>query len=707
MKLALIFGQKGNDIKPRILQVKDGLVIDCFNNVQDMIANSKQRNYQFDRIVLLSTIIKMSGNEQYEIENLYDYWRNYAPRTNIVCLCNKGKDDALAGSFTELFNSPLCTSMSVDASTINILVEASTSSIQGINSKYGLNPNIDIEIEMDSIVIPEEPKKEHVPTAKELEEQRKKERHEARAKERERKAQEKQVKGKKGGLFGLFGNKKSEQPQQVDNIQNNEMIMQEQYDQSMQMQEPEISPQFDEEDWEGQYEANIADNNQNSMSPEVGTLEDSIVGVPTYVPEELPESFGDDDVDYSEESEFSEEIVDMPSSTDNSFVEQDFSDNDIEEDLDVTDDSSTEDCTEEYQEEVHIEDTVEVSEDIEELEEKVEQTGLQVEEEIEEDYYEDDFNSEVEEVEEDLGDLEIPTSEPVHKEEVFVQPEDAQEVDEELGGLDVGNLDASYRDKTEAPKVIEREVVKEVVKEVRIKSNVLDNIYAGNTSKIVLVTGDRGSGITTLALDIANAFAKHTQVLYVDGDTELHGSLNYIDYDAFREYEDVHMQGMKLCKSSKAFKNCRIKFDNNLDILSSNFGVVVSDEELETTQAVVAEIAHDYGVVVIDCPIDRINCFHDIILQGNIVLCVEASKRGFMNTLCKLEDSELPVRYKRSIVGKGTMVMTKIHPKLDMKQLIKYVKNIVEFDEIDWLSMNIIPREAKISDKFLSEIIEG
>lgn len=719
MKLALIFGNKGNNIKPKILQVKDNLVIDCFNSVEDMISNSKQRDYLFDRIVVLSTILKLSGNEQTEIDILFEYWKSFAPKTNIICLCNSGKDDELASMFTNKFSSTLCTSMSVSATTINILVEAATDSIQLINSKYGLKTD-DVEIEMDTIVLPEEPNKEPVLSQKEIEEQRKKERHEARARERELKAQNKQ---KKGGLFGLFGGKKKDEQPKQNIVQSTEQSDEEQYQQNMQYQNSENSPQIDDEDWEGQYEQNIADSNTSDVMYETEEIKENNGVVEEYVPEELPDDFGDSDSSMLKGTENFEDNNDFLSSNENINEEQDFSENST--DTDFVSDNTCEDNI--SSEESEFDDTNETDSFIETSfkDDSLEESALEdndfteesfaneeiTEEtdnlEISEDYYVED-EEDLQTVDEDLSDIEIPEEkDSVKKKEQHTQPDDAEEVDVELGGLDVGNLDASYRDKTEAPKVIEKEVVKEVVKEVRIKSSVLDNIYSGNTSKIILVTGDRGSGITTLALDIAYAFAKHTHVLYVDGDTELHGLLNYIDYDAFREYEDVHMQGIKLCRSSKAFKNCRLNFDNNLDLLTSNFGVQVSDEELELAQSVVAEISSNYGVVVVDCPIDKINCFHDLILQGNVVLCVEATKRGFMNTLCKVEDSELPLRYKRSIVGKGTMVMTKIHPKLNMKQLVKYVKNIVEFDEVDWLSMNIVPREATITDKFLSEIIEG
>lgn len=801
MKIALVFGKKGNDIKPKILQVRDNLVIDCFNSIDDMISNSRQRNYLFDRIVILSTVIRLTDNYEGELRKTWDYWRSCSPQTNIVCLCNSGKDDDIASYFTDMFNSPLCTSMSVDASTINLLCEASSDSIQVLNSKYGIKFNTDVEVENDVMVLPEsnEPKPLTKEELKALEAKRKEERHEARRKARE----------EKGGLFGgLFGGKKKK-------ITSN-MTLEQKQPQSGVHQEPESQVQenysnFDDEDWEEQYEDNLKDAVLSDESFDIDSTEDSFVGDNNYVVEELPEEFLDEQIDYVEETKISDVDSSLSSPVDSGSSGFDFSeefgkeesfveDTTVESSDSFTDDEfgytsddvyteSDLDNTESSINDATCSDTVnnslfdstttggtdygvvnddleaqgdnvntnqfDVSSDMSVFEDTIDEDSVitedvadedsmiventqeddvvstsdvcatqQVPSESEEftsytsDNYEDysvepvvkDMNNqshqvELEEVDDDLGDITVPQKEIAKKVKNTAVPEEVQEVDTDLGNLGVGAMDASYRDKVEAPKVVEKVIEKVVEKEV-IRGGVLDNIYSGKTTKIILVTGDRGSGVTTTALDIAMKFAQRTDVLYFDADTELHGLLSYIDYDSFRNYEASQQQGVKLCKSSRAFNNCVLRYSNNLDILTTNYGVVVSDEELELAQSVVAEVSHNYSVVVVDIPLDKIGCLTDLILQGNVTVCVEASKRGFMNLLCKLEDSELPMRYKRSIAGKGTLVATKLHPKLDMKKLYKYINGIVEFD-INWLEMPIIPREAEITDKFLAEIIEG
>ena len=291
--------------------------------------------------------------------------------------------------------------------------------------------------------------------------------------------------------------------------------------------------------------------------------------------------------------------------------------------------------------------------------------------------------------------------------------EQQDDVDTDFSDMSVGDLEASYREKLEQPKVqiVEKEVIKEVVKEVQVGGKGANSVYGsilkGKTKKIILVTGDRGSGVTSLAYEIAEWFAKYVPVLYFDCDVELHGLLSYIDYHDFCQYDQQQLQGVKLCRSAKAFPNCITRYSSNLDLLTTNYGAEVSDEELELAQSVVAEVANNYGVVVVDAPIDKLPHLTDLILCGNTCLLAEASKRGMMNIMCKLEDSPLPTRYKRNLAGTGTMVYTKVNPKINMKKLIDYVKDIVDFEEVNWIGMNTINRPAKLDQKFIEEIIEA
>lgn len=292
--------------------------------------------------------------------------------------------------------------------------------------------------------------------------------------------------------------------------------------------------------------------------------------------------------------------------------------------------------------------------------------------------------------------------------------DDLASLDDEdfFADIDVGELDSAYKEAEQASNVrVERvEVVKEVIKEMPTggkSKKVLSSLFSGKGNRVFIVTGDRGAGATTLAYEMAQEIAKHVAVLYYDGDTVNHGLLNYLDYTRFCEYDSSAQQGARLAKSVNAFKNCAMRYDNNIDILSSNFGVEVSDEEYESVQSVVADISNDYNVVIADIPFSKLPLCSELISVSTTIIVAERSKRGMMNLACQFDRCKLPIRAKRRISSMGTIVLTKGDSKVDAKKLKRYVSDIVEFDEEDsnWLNMKMVSRD-KMSSKFLQEIIE-
>lgn len=292
--------------------------------------------------------------------------------------------------------------------------------------------------------------------------------------------------------------------------------------------------------------------------------------------------------------------------------------------------------------------------------------------------------------------------------------DDLASLDDEdfFADIDVGELDSAYKEAEQASNVrVERvEVVKEVIKEMPTggkSKKVLSSLFSGKGNRVFIVTGDRGAGATTLAYEMAQEIAKHVAVLYYDGDTVNHGLLNYLDYTRFCEYDSSAQQGARLAKSVNAFKNCAMRYDNNIDILSSNFGVEVSDEEYESVQSVVADISNDYNVVIADIPFSKLPLCSELISVSTTIIVAERSKRGMMNLACQFDRCKLPIRAKRRISSMGTIVLTKGDSKVDAKKLKRYVSDIIEFDEEDsnWLNMKMVNRD-KMSSKFLQEIIE-
>lgn len=320
---------------------------------------------------------------------------------------------------------------------------------------------------------------------------------------------------------------------------------------------------------------------------------------------------------------------------------------------------------------------------------------------------ENDFEPETYSVDEDFSDEGF--SEDYENEEVHYRMGDTTVEDESFEDLGIGSDEDNYRKSTEAPKVVTQTVVKEVIRNVNTGSKyvALSGVLSGRLKKIVIVTGDRGSGVTSTALNIAKTISKKVDVLYFDCDVENHGLLSYIDYGNFKNYENTHMNGVKLCKSSQAFDKCAISWDSNLYLLTSDYSCDTTLEELKRASEVVAERADDFGVVVVDCPVDKLDYVTDLILTGQSVICVDGTKRGFMNMLCQFERSELPLRYKRTLVSRGTILATKCSRNLDLKKLVSYIKAIYEPDGVNWLAPVTVEFNGKLSDKLLNNILEG
>ena len=614
MKVALVFGSKGNVVKPRLQEVKDNLDIDCYDNIASMIDTTYKRNIKYDRILVLSTQL----TSQALLDDLYNFWSNIGKDTELVFLGLKISDDRLAQHFVDTFVTPVATAMLVESTTVALIAQSVLQPIQELNKNFGIKGTMDVSTS-DGVVIPEIERLNQEKKAKE----------EA---ERKRKEEElkKQESSKKKGLFsGLFGGKKNKQVQKP---------QQQPQEQELENSNNEQSTDFyniNSSDYEEQnYEESNYDETTSFMNDET---EEETNETPSFMLDEQDEQD-------SEELELETEEVDYQSSALDSYDNNEF-------------------------------------EDVKEIE--------------------DDFAPEVED--EDFGSS-------TYTAEDYREPDEktSQTVeDEDFSNINLGQAEEEYKKANETPKVVTKTVVKEVIRNVATNTQLVDKIYNGTNSQIIIVTGDRGTGVTTAALSLAKVFSEKVNVLYMDCDVETHGLLSYINYETFRNYGETHMQGVKLCKSVRNFQNsCAISYDTNFDILSTDYTCDTTDEELEDAAGVVASIADEYGVVIVDCPVSKLHCIGDLLIQGVTVVTVEASKRGFMNMLCTLEGSPLLPKYKRGIAGKGTMFITKAHKNTDIKKLVNYVKAIVVTDEVDWLSMKKVNFDGKLTDIMINSILE-
>lgn len=662
MKLALVLGDKqGSVVKPRLQGIKDNLNIDCFDNIPSFIDMAIKRNAIYDRILVLSTKINTAT-----LKDLNNYWSATSKDTEIVLLCKSGVDDDKARDFLDTFMTPVACAMLVDSTPVSIIAEGVLRPVAELNNDYGIKDFLDMEVDDDAYV-PEEPKVEDSSTIIQQQSQ-------AQVQQPQQQVQQPKKPEKKKGFFSsIFGSRKQAQPQQITQPQPTQQVVQNELAQQVVQNESTQNTNYDD------ININQSDYNQSENLEQNLNVQDSVNS--SYSDYEDTESTVKDDF-----SDFQDNL----SSEVTSMVEESQSS-----DMSLANNQSTD--FEEPIKKSELNSTTQSSLGSNSFEPEFEEVAP----------VKNDFEPEQIEIDDDFGaeDLDYDQS----QDEIHYSISSPSEIDEDVSDMGVALDEEQYRQQTEQPKVIKQVITKEVIRNVNTGNKLvaLNGVYQGRLKKVVIVTGDRGTGVTSTALNIAKTLAKKVDVLYFDCDINNHGLLNYIDYANFKNYEQVHMNGVKMCKSTQVFSNCVISWEENLYLLTTDFSCDCSTEDLERAGEVVAENADEFGVVVVDCPVDKLPYIKDLILTGLGVVCVEGSRRGFMNMLCQFEANTLQTRYKRTLVSHGIMLVTKCNKHLDLKKLVNYIKAIYEPDEVNWLAHEPIAFNGSLTDKLLNDILEG
>lgn len=285
------------------------------------------------------------------------------------------------------------------------------------------------------------------------------------------------------------------------------------------------------------------------------------------------------------------------------------------------------------------------------------------------------------------------------------EPEVEDDVDD-FSSLSVDeNVVDAYRNDTTNVIVKEKVVVKHIPID-GAKGGLFAGLVNGTSKRTFVVTGDRGTGVTSLAWEMAKFLSQSIPVLYFDCDVRTHGLLSYVEYNEIIKYGNAQLQGTKFCKNTNSFYNCVIPYADNLDIITSNYGTRTTKDELAVTAQVIAEKSLDYGAVIIDAPFDTLPVIEDLLVSSTILFCVTATKVGFMNAVCVLEDNELSQRYLRQMFTKGKMVFTKKNKHLKVDALKKYVNDIIELEDINWLEMNAVVLGEKVDSNFVAALLD-
>lgn len=627
MKLALILGVQGEKVKPKLVNVKDNLAIDCYLGVRQFLDGSLKRELVYDRVITLATLVDKTS-----VVDLRKFWKKFCPETEMVFLCRKDVDEELAKHILKEFTSVKVATMLVKSTTLQIFSEAVLLAPEQITKNYGISDYLSIDTDFDDGVefaVPEtESPVEEAPIEQKPVQQPKN--------------VPKKKEKKKGGFFsGLFGGKKKQQKEVPSTEQE-------------QFTENDNSEEVEEQETEGvTFGAEVEEKETLSSESMEEQSEQQIPNNSETIEEEQVIA----DVDNEKSSEVSmEEPIVTREDTRVSFGEKN----------EKSDVNTAEPST----------------------------THQQI-------FKEEENEFDTEGIEVDFGDATFDASAiaPVLS-GGMAGVASMDEVDEEEETL--SGAESKYRSS-------EKPINKDIIKPSTHGgiSQALANVLNGKSHKVIVCTGDRGSGVTVTAYSIAKEFAKKVPVLYFDCDIEKHGLLNYIDYESFRAYDRSMVEGIKFCKDSSIFMNSIVQYDINLDLLTSDWSCDASDEDITRAHNVVAENTMNYGVVVVDCPIEKLHLISDLIFIGNTIICMESSKRGVMNMLCGLEGSPLELRYKRCIQSKGIILATKLNKRVKSAKCIQYADTIFEPSGCDWLRMEQRDFNGNLTTDLLASIVEG
>lgn len=692
MKVALIFGEKSEVVKKKLQSQKDNLYIDCYTAVPQMINVSMQRGLIYDRILMLSDLVNVNV-----LHDLKQYWEMSSRNTSVVLLCRKGVDESVAENFSSIFQTTVACPMLVESTTVNLVLSAVIEPVAALSQRYGLGDIVKTETS-DGVDI-KLPQQIQQPVSQPVQQQVEPQPIQQPV---QQKTTEKPKKEKKSG--GLFGRKKNKEEQvqtqpnrqmqpQFQNGNTNQSQMQPQFQQGNQQCSPmlmngQMPVQPIQQMNTGSKYNYLSERADLNFGRAVQQPQQGVQGYPVQTPQFQNNGFDNRPQNTTQQANMQATSPSHPARFDNSKSEN------MNQPANSMQPNVPNGFSQAETHETKVEDSFENSQ-------TVEQTPGSINEQSPAPAFEENKS-----VDESVGNEFTPDVEPQPNRysmkgytQAVASRAETEDVDEDLGDLGVASIEASYRQENEAPKVIYKEVQKEVIVS---SSRTIDSILKGNNHIIYLVTGDRGSLVTTVSMKIAELVSKTASVLYVDCDTKRHGILSHIEYDEFCKFEPTKMSGSKHCNSAKLLKSCVCNFASNFDLLTSDYSCDVSDTELKSTLETVSGVFTNYGITVIDCPIEKLHLVPmNILLLCKTVVCVEASRRGYMNTLCELESLDLDMSYKRTFASTGTLLHTKIAPKLDINKLRKYISSVYEADEVDWMSMRTAMFTGEVDKKLL------
>ena len=127
------------------------------------------------------------------------------------------------------------------------------------------------------------------------------------------------------------------------------------------------------------------------------------------------------------------------------------------------------------------------------------------------------------------------------------------------------------------------------------------------------------------------------KTLYVDLDTETHGSVIRLGIMDIIEEPDSIQEGLKNLRNPKGLKHLVYWGNNKFGSLITNFDTDITDEEITRATNALA-VQQDFDLVVIDCPFSKLGLLDDILPECDTIVCMDGSAQSVINTMSLFTD---------------------------------------------------------------------
>lgn len=267
----------------------------------------------------------------------------------------------------------------------------------------------------------------------------------------------------------------------------------------------------------------------------------------------------------------------------------------------------------------------------------------------------------------------------------------------DLVGVDLDKAERVFKEATAPkPKIIEK-----VVEKVKVEEKIVERVVHSSASsmryngiKFVVVTGDRKTGITTTALEVAKVFAKNERTLLVDLDLDRHGLILHLDLGDLFSNEDYVYNNLLFVTEQNLKEVVYRSKKHKLFTLQASIGIDIPEGAV--TDRVVPTILNQslFTTVVIDCPVEYLGLLEDMLIYSTILVCTEETHKGVLDTLISLDNLKLKQKFLMKnmyyvVRGKGKEV--------EFKNSLQELLEILEFKgSISYSSIEVLGSQASM-----------